>query len=175
MAGRGKDDEANPANQLGLDTRDGCVAEEVTQVGGAGANIGNDFFLKRDPHRHADVSVLLGEARQRLPHHGVGKRALANNRERLSTALLMTSRFRFELRGARQHGASVNKKLAAAFVECRAATRLAHKQRTREFVLEVVDVIADGGLRNAKLPRRRRETARFRNSYKDLESSQRWI
>ena len=81
----------------------------------------------------------------------------------------------FELGSTRQHGAGMNKKLSAAFVECRPATGLAHEERTGELPFEILDMAADGGLRDAELPGGRRETACFRNSDKNLEPPQRWI
>ncbi len=66
----------------------------------------------------------------------------------------------------------MKQKLAAARVEHRPATGLALEQRTRELLLEVLDVAADRGLRDAELAGRGRETPGFRNGYKDLEPTQ---
>jgi hypothetical protein len=63
----------------------------------------------------------------------------------------------------------MKKKLAAAVGEGRPAPGLSHEQRTRELLLEVLDVAAHRGLRDAELPGRGSETPRFRNYYKDLE------
>ena len=66
----------------------------------------------------------------------------------------------------------MKKKLAAAGVEDSPSTGLWLEQRTRELVLEVLDVAAHRGLRDAELPCRGRETPAFRNGYKDLEPAQ---
>ena len=65
----------------------------------------------------------------------------------------------------------MKKKLAAAGAECRPATGFAGKKRSRELLLKALDVAADGGLRDAEVPGRGRETSSFRNHYKDLEPS----
>src|SRR5215510_12156286 len=46
---------------------------------------------------------------------------------------------------------------------CRLLLEKKHEQRAGEFLLEVLDMAADGGLRDAELTRRRREAAGFRN------------
>src|SRR5215470_5476272 len=158
MVGRGKDNEANAADELRLHPGNGSIAQEIAHVGGAAADVGDDFLLEGDPNGHANVAVLAGEAGQRVAHDGIGKGALAHDGESSSAMLAIVSAF-FALGSTRQHGAGMNEKLAAAFVECRPATGLAHEERTGELPFEVLDMAADGRLRDAELPGGRREAA----------------